>query len=169
MKKKPIFGTLKRIVKMKNLYTSKKFQRMAFLFGVVLSAGIVVSSCKNDDEEDLYKDHVVQFEVKASKGVYIKSINTQIGTTQNLPIYDPFPIPVPPPTTPPQEVVWQSDQMIVNSSQSSVNLSSNAVPLDATSTLITNIYVDGVLKKTDTSKTGNPRVSQLHYSFVGLQ
>ncbi len=154
---------------MKNLYSSKKFQRMAFLFAMILSTGVVVSSCKNDEEENPYIDHVVQFEVKASKGVYIKSINTQIGTQQSLPIFDPFPIPVPPPTTPSPEVVWKSPELFVNESESSVNLSSNAVPMDATSTLITNIYIDGQLAKTDTAKTGNPRVSQIHYSFVGLQ
>ncbi len=172
---------------MKNLYTSKKFQKLTFLFAAFLSLGLVVSSCKKDEDTNPYQDHTVGFEVKSipgpnippgsPSGIQLKSVTYQIGTDQYPTLF---------PTGPADPVIpiWlfgdigldvTKGAFWVNSSKSAVYISASAKALDAKAKMVTNLYIDGVLKKTDTVKAtgiGANMVTNgggLKYSFIGLQ
>lgn len=170
---------------MKNLYTSKKFQKLTFVFAAFLSLGLVMTSCKKDEDNNPYTDHTVGFEVKSipgegavpptgggPMGVLLKSVTTQVGTEPSTILFK---------ATDPPVVSWffgdigsdvTDGAFYVNSSKSAVYLSSNGTALDPKAKLVTNIYIDGELKKTDTAKAtgiGAPIVSQVKYSFIGLQ
>ncbi|MDC8107053.1 hypothetical protein MTQ00_21430 [Chryseobacterium sp. B21-037] len=68
---------------MKQFYKSKSLLRLSFLFIVLFSVISILNSCKKDDDDEDFKDHIVQFEVKGSTGVISKTIVTQVGTTVN--------------------------------------------------------------------------------------
>lgn len=139
---------------MKQFYKSKSLLRLSLLFVLLFSVISVVNSCKKDDDED-FKDHVVQFEVKTTTGGVIKTIVTQVGTAQNT-IFDPV------------GTTWKSEEFFVNSSQAQLNLDANAQLPDATSELVINLYIDGDLVKTDKKKGAGPLVASIDYSFLEL-
>jgi len=153
--KKPIFGTLKNLFgEMKQFYKSKSLLRLSFLFALLFSVISVVNSCKKDDDEE-FKDHVVKFEVKTTTGGVIKTVVTQVGTSQNT-IFDPV------------GTTWTSDEFFVNSSQAQLNLDANAVLPSADSELVINLYIDGEIAKTDKKKGAGPMVASIDYSFLEL-
>lgn len=172
---------------MKNLYTSKKFQKLTFLFAAFLSLGVVMTSCKKDEDTDPYTDHTVGFEVKSipgpnipagqPSGIRLKAVSYQIGVDQTPTLFNFGP-------TDPAVSNWvfgdtglsvTDASFWVNSSKSAVYFSANAIALDPKAKMVTNLYIDGMLKKTDTVKApsvGGQMVTtngKLEYSFIGLQ
>ncbi|CEJ69631.1 hypothetical protein BN1195_01933 [Chryseobacterium oranimense G311] len=105
---------------MKQFYKSKSLLRLSFLFVLLFSVITVVNSCKKDDDEDEFTDHVVQFEVKTTTGGVIRAIVTQVGTTKTD-IFDPV------------GTTWASGEFFVNSSQAQLNLDAKADLPDADS------------------------------------
>ncbi len=155
--KKAIFETLKNLFgEMKQFYKSKNLSKLSFLFIVLFSVVSVAHSCKDDDDEDEFQDHIVKFEVKGTTGVEFKTIVTQVGTSQNQ-IFDQ------------PGISWNSGEMFVNSSQSQLNLSANALLPDANAKLILNIWVDGEVAETDTIKNlSGIQSSSIAHSFLEL-
>jgi hypothetical protein len=144
---------------MKQIYKSKKLHRLSFLVVALFSVVSFMNSCK-DDEEDEFQDHLVQFEVKATKGTgsgdpVLKTIVTQVGVSQNT-------------TFDPPGISWKSDEFFVNSSQSQLNLDANAVLPNADSQLIVTLYVDGVVAKSDTATGSGIQDASIDYSFLEL-
>jgi hypothetical protein len=144
---------------MKQIYKSKKLHRLSFLVVALFSVVSVMNSCK-DDEEDEFQDHLVQFEVKATKGTgsgdpVLKTIVTQVGVSQNT-------------TFDPPGAIWASDEFFVNSSQSQLNLDANAVLPNADSQLIVTLYVDGVVAKSDTATGSGTQDAYIDHSLLEL-
>ncbi|MGL6126118.1 MAG: hypothetical protein ACRC05_03305, partial [Chryseobacterium artocarpi] len=63
---------------MKQFYNSKSLLRLSFLFVLLFSAITVLNSCKKDDDEEEFQDHMVQFEVKTTSGGEIITVVTQV-------------------------------------------------------------------------------------------
>ncbi|WP_228401660.1 hypothetical protein [Chryseobacterium sp. PMSZPI] len=143
---------------MKQFYKSKSLPRLSFLFVLLFSVITVVNSCKKDDDEG-YQDHLVQFEVKASAGGVIKTIVTQIGTSQNT-MYNTTQTPL---TSP-----WTSGEIFVNSSQAQLNLDANADMPNTDSELIINLWIDGNIVKTDKKVGKGVLTASIDYSFLEL-
>jgi len=144
---------------MKQIYKSKKLHRLSFLVVALFSVVSVMNSCKEDDEDE-FKDYLVQFEVKAVKGTgsgdpVLKTIVTQVGVSQNT-------------TFNPPGITWKSDEFFVNSSQSQLNLDANALLPNADSKLIVTLYVDGVVAKSDTAIGSGTKDASIDYSFLEL-
>ncbi|ASW76430.1 hypothetical protein IQ37_19035 [Chryseobacterium piperi] len=144
---------------MKQFYKSKSLLKLSFLFIVLFSVISVVNSCKKDDDDEEFKDHIVQFEVKGTTGVISKTIVTQVGTVQNN-MYNT-------PTTP-ITLPWASGEFFVNSSQSQLNLAANADLPNDDSKLIVSIYVDGEVTKSDTVVGKGIRSAAVFHSFLEL-
>ncbi len=156
--KKLIFGTLKNLFEeMKQFYNSKSLLRLSLLFVLLFSVLNVVSSCKKDDDDDGYKDHLVQFEVKTSAGGEIIGIAKQVGTTQSMMFNTP---------TTPLNSPWSSGEFFVNSSQAQLNLDANAKLPAADSELIINLYIDGEVVRTVKKKGQGELVASIDYSFL---
>ncbi|WP_246008613.1 hypothetical protein [Chryseobacterium lactis] len=142
---------------MKQFYNSKSLLRLSFLFVLLFSVITVVNSCKKDDDDDGFKDHLVQFEVKTSAGGEIISVVTQVGTAQST-MYN---TPTTPLTSP-----WSSGEFFVNSSQAQLNLDANATMPDPDSELTINLYIDGEVVKTAKKKGKGVLVASIDYSFL---
>ncbi|MDP9960788.1 hypothetical protein [Chryseobacterium lathyri] len=140
---------------MKQFYKSKSLLRLSFLFVLLFSVITVVNSCKKDDDDEEFKDHVVQFEVKTTTGGVIKAIVTQVGTSKTD-IFDPV------------GTVWTSGEFFVNSSQAQLNLDAKADLPDADSELVVNLWIDGEIVKTDKKVGAGPMVASIDYSFLEL-
>ncbi|MCL8537197.1 hypothetical protein [Chryseobacterium gallinarum] len=143
---------------MKQFYNSKSLLRLSFLFVLLFSVITVVNSCKKDDDEE-FQDHLVQFEVKTSAGGVIKTIVTQVGTSQNT-MYNTLQTPLNSP--------WTSGEFFVNSSQAQLNLDANAELPDTDSELIINLWIDGSIVKTDKKVGKGTLVASIDYSFLEL-
>lgn len=162
--KKPIFEPLKNLFgEMKQFYKSKNLLRLSFLAVILFSAASVFTSCKDDDDEDQFQDHLVQFEAKIINGgtaptppvSTFKTIITQVGTKQET-LYDS------------PGLVWTSGEFFVNSSQSQLNLAANANLLNADSKLIISIYIDGEVAETDTIQGSGTKEVAVAHSFLEL-
>lgn len=163
--KKPIFETLKNLFgEMKQFYKSKNLLRLSFIAVLLLSVVSVFNSCKDDDEDDGYTDHIVKFEAKIVAGGttaptppihFFKSIVTQVGTKQET-TFDTV------------GLSWTSDEFFVNSSQSQLNLDANAELPNADSQLIVTLYVDGEVAKSDTITGSGVQSASLDFSFLEL-
>ncbi|KMQ60722.1 hypothetical protein ACM40_13295 [Chryseobacterium sp. BLS98] len=140
---------------MKQFYKSKSLLRLSFLFVLLFSVITVVNSCKKDDDEDEFTDHVVQFEVKTTTGGVIRAIVTQVGTTKTD-IFDPV------------GTTWASGEFFVNSSQAQLNLDAKADLPDATSELVVNLWIDGEIVRTKKMVGAGPLVASIDYSFLEL-
>ncbi|MBQ0151855.1 MAG: hypothetical protein KBS61_03050, partial [Chryseobacterium sp.] len=112
-----------------------------------------------DDKEEEFTDHLVKFEVKATTGVELKTIVTQVGTSQNT-MYNTAVTPLVAP--------WSSDEFFVNSSQSQINLDANAQMPNANSELIITIYVDGEVAKTKKVIGSGIKSASIDFSFLEL-
>ncbi|MBB4805868.1 hypothetical protein HNP38_001140 [Chryseobacterium defluvii] len=149
---------------MKQFYKSKSLLRLSFLFIVLFSAFSLVSSCKDDDDEE-YTDHIVQFEAKIVNGgpstpppttfSKFKTVVTQVGTVSQT-YFDPA------------GFTWSSGEFFVNSSQAQLNLAANAELLHADSKLTINIWVDGEIAKTVTVTGSGTKSVSLAHSFLEL-
>ncbi|SHH62515.1 hypothetical protein [Chryseobacterium oranimense] len=140
---------------MKQFYKSKSLLRLSFLFVLLFSVITVVNSCKKDDDEDEFTDHVVQFEVKTTTGGVIRAIVTQVGTTKTD-IFDPV------------GTTWASGEFFVNSSQAQLNLDAKADLPDADSELVVNLWIDGEIVRTKKMVGAGPLVASIDYSFLEL-
>jgi hypothetical protein len=140
---------------MKQFYKSKSLLRLSFLFVLLFSVITVVNSCKKDDDEDEFTDHVVQFEVKTTTGGVIRAIVTQVGTTKTD-IFDPV------------GTTWASGEFFVNSSQAQLNLDAKADLPDADSELVVNLWIDGEIVRTQKMVGAGPLVASIDYSFLEL-
>lgn len=143
---------------MKKFYKSKSLLKLSFLFAILFSVVSVMNSCKDDEEEE-FTDHLVKFEVKATTGVELMTIVTQVGTSQNT-MYNTAATPY---TAP-----WSSDEFFVNSSQSQLNLDANAQMPNSDSELTITIYVDGEVAKTKTVTGSGIKSVSLDFSFLEL-
>ncbi|OCA75898.1 hypothetical protein BBI01_04160 [Chryseobacterium artocarpi] len=156
--KKLIFETLKNLFgEMKQFYNSKSLLRLSFLFVLLFSAITVLNSCKKDDDEEEFQDHMVQFEVKTTSGGEIITVVTQVGTTQNTIHSNP---------TAPLNSSWSSGEIWVNSNQAQLNLDANAKLPDTDSELTINIWIDGEIAKTVKKKGKGVLEASLDYSFL---
>lgn len=162
--KKPIFETLKNLFgEMKQFYNLKSLLRLSFLFIVLFSTISVVNSCKDDDDDEEFTDHIVQFEAKIVHGgttapppiSYFKTVVTQVGTNQQN-------------TFNPTGLVWSSGEFFVNSSQAQLNLGANAELLNTDSKLIISIWVDGEIAETDTVVGQGTKSATIAHSFLEL-
>lgn len=143
---------------MKKPYMSKHLLKFSFSFIVLFSVMTLINSCKKDDEDE-FKEHLVQFEVKSSTGVIPKTVVRQVGTVQTT-IYNTTQTPI---TFP-----WASDEFFVNSSQSQLNLAANADLPNGNSKLIVNIYIDGEVAKSDTVTGKGVKSAAVFHSFLEL-
>lgn len=139
---------------MNKLYKLKNFRGLFVLLVLLFSVAAVANSCKDDDEDE-FQDHLVQFEVKGTTGAVLKTIVTQVGTSQNT-IYDPT------------GTTWTSGEFFVNSSQSQLNLDANAVLPNADSELVINLWIDGEIVRTSKSVGSGTKVASIDYSFLEL-
>lgn len=150
---------------MKQFYNSKSLLKLSFLFAVLFSVISVLNSCK-DDEKEGFTDHIIQFEARINvKGPSpapatpppsnFKAVVTQIGTSPQT-------------TFNPTGLVWSSGDQFVNSSQSQLNISANAVLPYSDSELVVNIYVDGELAKTSKVVGSGEKNTATYYSFLEL-
>lgn len=144
---------------MKQFYKSKSLLKLSFLFVVLFSVISILNSCKKDDDDDNFKDHIVQFEVKGTTGVISKTIVTQVGTTSNT-MYNTALTPLPLP--------WSSGEFFVNSSQAQLNLGANATMPNTDSKLIVTIWVDGEVAKSDTVVGKGVLSASVFHSFLEL-
>ena len=140
---------------MKQFYKSKSLLRLSFLFVLLFSVITVVNSCKKDNSDEEFTDHVVQFEVKTTTGGVIRAIVTQVGTTKTD-IFDPV------------GTTWASGEFFVNSSQAQLNLDAKADLPDATSELVVNLWIDGEIVRTKKMVGAGPMVASIDYSFLEL-
>ncbi|MDQ0780612.1 hypothetical protein [Chryseobacterium sp. W4I1] len=140
---------------MKQFYKSKSLLRLSFLFVLLFSVITVVNSCKKDNDDDEFTDHVVQFEVKTTTGGVIRAIVTQVGTVKTD-IFDPV------------GTTWTSGEFFVNSSQAQLNLDAKADLPDADSELVINLWIDGEIVKTKKMVGAGPLVASIDYSFLEL-
>ncbi|KFE97113.1 hypothetical protein [Chryseobacterium luteum] len=140
---------------MKQFYKSKSLLRLSFLFVLLFSVITAVNSCKKDNDDEEFADHVVQFEVKTTTGGVIKAIVTQVGTVKTD-IFDPV------------GTTWMSGEFFVNSSQAQLNLDAKADLPDADSELVINLWIDGEIVRTDKKKGAGPMVASIDYSFLEL-
>ncbi|WP_160138407.1 hypothetical protein [Chryseobacterium sp. c4a] len=144
---------------MKQFYNLKSLFRLSSLFVLLFSVITVVNSCKKDEDEE-FKDHVVQFIAKTSTGGQLISVVTQVGTAQNI-IYDK-------PTAPLKES-WTSGEMWVNSSQAQINFAANAVLPQDNSDLTITLLIDGEVARTmKVTGKGDNKVAKVAYSFLEL-
>ena len=151
---------------MKQFYKSKSLLRLSFLFVVLFSVISVTNSCKDDDDDNEYTDHIVQFEAKIItngptpppsppvNGTF-KTVVTQIGTGQST-------------TFNPTGTIWSNGEQFISSSQSQLNLAANAVLPYSDSKLIVNIWVDGEVAKTDTVTGLGEKSAAVAHSFLEL-
>lgn len=159
--KKAIFETLKNLFgEMNKFYKSKSLLRLSFLLVALFSVISVANSCKDDDDDDEFTDHLVRFEAKIVKGTgtdtgSFKTIITQVGTSQNTMFDSPG-------------TLWTSDEFFVNSSQSQLNLDANAVLLNPDSELIVTLYVDGEVAESDTTVGVGTKHASIDHSFLEL-
>jgi hypothetical protein len=151
---------------MKQFYKSKSLLRLSFLFAVLFSVISVVNSCKDDDDEEQFTDHIVMFEAKINtKGPQsppsgsptgnFKTVVTQIGTSPST-------------TFNPTGTTWTSGEQFVNSSQAQLNLAANAILPYSDSELIINIWVDGEIAKTKKVVGSGEKSLSTFYSFLEL-
>ena len=151
---------------MKQFYKSKSLLRLSFLFAVLFSVIFVVDSCKKDDDDNEFTDHIVKFEAKIiTNGPTppptppvtgnFQTVVTQIGTGQST-------------TFNPTGTTWTGGEQFVNSSQSQLNLAANATLPYADSKLVVNIWVDGEVAKTDTAVGVGPKNAAVMHSFLEL-
>jgi hypothetical protein len=140
---------------MKQFYKSKSLLRLSFLFVLLFSVITVVNSCKKDNDDEEFTDHVVQFEVKTTTGGVIRAIVTQVGTVKTD-IFDPV------------GTTWASGEFFVNSSQAQLNLDAKADLPDADSELVINLWIDGEIVRTDKKVGAGPLVASIDYSFLEL-
>lgn len=140
---------------MKQFYKSKSLLRLSFLFVLLFSVMTVLNSCKKDDDDDEFTDHIVQFEVKTTTGGVIRAIVTQVGTTKTD-IFDPV------------GTVWASGEFFVNSGQAQLNLDAKADLPSADSELVVNLWIDGEIVKTQKKIGAGPMVASIDYSFLEL-
>ncbi|WP_027387743.1 hypothetical protein [Chryseobacterium gregarium] len=151
---------------MKQFYKSKSLFRLSLLFAVLFSVISVVNSCKDDDDDEEFTDHIVMFEAKINtKGPQpaptppvngtFKTVVTQIGTAPNT-------------TFNPTGTTWTSGEQFVNSSQSQLNFAANAVLPYSDSELIINIWVDGEIAKTKKVVGVGEKNASVFYSFLEL-
>lgn len=151
---------------MKHFYTSKSLLKFSFLFLFVLSVFSLTTSCKDDDDDEVFTDHLVQFQVKSVKGgapagtekVELKTIVTQIGTVQNT-----FFVPA----TPGMQN-WSSEEFFVNSSQAQLNLDANALLPNGDSELSVTILVDGEVAVTKKVVGSGTQSVSVDFSFLEL-
>lgn len=144
---------------MKQFYKSKSLLKLSLLFIVLFSVISVLNSCKKDDDDEEFKDHIVQFEVKGTTNVTTKTIVTQVGTTSNT-MYNTTLTPLPLP--------WTSGEFFVNSSQAQLNLAANADMPNDDSKLTVTIWIDGEVSETKTvTGKGVLNVSVFH-NFLEL-
>jgi len=148
---------------MKQFYRSKSLLRLSFLAVLLLSVVSVFNSCKDDDDDDQFTDHLVQFEAKIVNGgtaptppiSVFKTVVKQVGTQQET-IFDPA------------GLVWSSGEFFVNSSQSQLNLAANAQLLNSDSKLTVTIWVDGEIAKTATVTGNGTKSVAVYHSFLEL-
>ncbi|KQS91826.1 hypothetical protein [Chryseobacterium sp. Leaf394] len=151
---------------MKHFYTSKSLLKFSFLFLFVLSVFSLTTSCKNDDDDEEFTDHLVQFQVRGVKGgapagtekVVIKTIVTQVGTVQDTK-FDPVQ---------PGVLNWASEEFFVNSSQAQLNLDANAILPNGDSELIVTIMVDGEVAVTKKVVGSGTQSVSVDFSFLEL-
>lgn len=151
---------------MKHFYTSKSLLKFSFLFLFVLSVFSLTTSCKNDDDDEVFTDHLVQFKVASVKGgapagtekVLLKTIVTQVGTAQNT-----FFVP----QTPGLQS-WSSEEFFVNSSQAQLNLDANATLPNGDSELSVTILVDGEVAVTKKVVGSGTQSVSVDFSFLEL-
>jgi len=151
---------------MKHFYTSKSLLKFSFLFLFVLSVFSLTTSCKDDDDEMEFTDHLVRFEVKGVKGgapagtelVVLKTVVTQVGTVQKT-LFDPVQ---------PGVLTWSSEESFVNSSQAQLNLDANAILPNGDSQLIVTIYVDGEVAVTKKVTGSGTQSVSVDFSFLEL-
>ena len=149
---------------MKQFYKSKNLLRLSFLAVLLLSIASVFNSCKDDDDDKDFQDHLVQFEAIIIPGGttaptppinIFKSIVTQIGTAQNQ-IFDH------------PGLTWSSGEFFVNSSQSQLNFDANAELPNIDSELIITLYIDGEIAKTTKAVGAGTKSVSIDYSFLEL-
>ncbi|WPO83739.1 hypothetical protein SD427_05255 [Chryseobacterium sp. JJR-5R] len=151
---------------MKQFYKSKSLLRLSFLFAVLFSVLSVFNSCKDDDDEDEFTDHIVKLEARiitngpqspptGSPTGNFKTVVTQIGTSPST-------------TFNPTGITWSTGDIFVNSSQSQLNLAANAVLPYSDSELIVNIWVDGEIVKTKKAVGVGEKNVSTFYSFLEL-
>ncbi|BAP30405.1 uncharacterized protein CHSO_1368 [Chryseobacterium sp. StRB126] len=142
---------------MKQFYNLKSLLRLSSLFVLLFSVITVVNSCKKDDDDE-FKDHVVQFSAKATTGSQLISVVTQVGTAQNT-IF----------STPTAELKegWNSGDMWVNSSQAQLNFAANAMLPQENSELTITLTIDGeVVRTAKVTGKGDNKVVKFAYSFL---
>ncbi|MCU7613156.1 hypothetical protein N0B16_01800 [Chryseobacterium sp. GMJ5] len=148
---------------MKQFYKSKSLLRLSFLAVLLLSVVSVFNSCKDDDDDDQFTDHLVQLEAKIVNGgtaptppiSTFKTVVKQVGTQQET-IFNPT------------GLVWSSGEFFVNSSQSQINLAANAELLNSDSKLIVTIWIDGEIAETDTVVGSGTKNAAVYHSFLEL-
>lgn len=141
---------------MKQFYNSKSLLRLSFLFVLLFSAITVLNSCKKDDDEE-FKDHVVQFEAKTTTGGELIAVVTQVGTVQNTILSNPVT---------PLKSAWNSGEFFVNSSQAQLNLDARATLPEDKSELTINLYVDGEIVRTAKVQGKGDKYVYLDFSFL---
>lgn len=143
---------------MKQFYNLKSLLRLSSLFVLLFSVVTVANSCKKDDKDDEFKDHVVQFVAKTSTGGALISTVTQIGTAQTMTYSTDLK---------PLNENWSSGEVWVNSSQAQINFAANAVLPQANSEMVITLYIDGEVARTaKVTGAGDNKVAKLAYSFL---
>lgn len=142
---------------MKQFYNLKSLLRLSSLFVLLFSVITVVNSCKKDEDE-VFKDHVVQFVAKTSTGGALISTVTQIGTAQNTTYSTDLK---------PLKESWSSGEVWVNSSQAQINFAANAVLPQDNSDMVITLYIDGEVARTaKVTGKGDNKVAKVAYSFL---
>lgn len=119
------------------------------VFVSVITFMVLVSSCKKDDTGGGNGTHKIQFKGRGSAGVVIQAVVYTVGTN-------------PTSVTGISGATWSSPE--ITSSAKDLTVVINALGANASSTLTTEIYIDGVLKKSGTS-VGTALSSLVNYSF----
>ncbi|MCS4304826.1 MULTISPECIES: hypothetical protein [Chryseobacterium] len=142
---------------MKQFYNLKSLLRLSSLFVLLFSVITVVNSCKKDEDEE-FKDHVVQFVAKTSTGGELISTVTQIGTAQNTTYSTDLK---------PLKESWSSGEVWVNSSQAQINFAANAMLPQANSEMTITLYIDGEIARTaKVTGQGDNKVAKVAFSFL---
>lgn len=142
---------------MKQFYNLKSLLRLSSLFVLLFSVITVINSCKKDDDDE-FKDHVVQFVAKGTTGSALISVVTQVGTAQTTTYSTPIA---------PLKESWKSDEMWVNSSQAQLNFAANAVLPQDNSELTITLLIDGEVARTaKVTGKGDNKVVKIAYSFL---